>query len=605
MREPVIGIDLGTTYSAVATVEEGRPKVIVNRVGGRLTPSMIGFGRAGERLVGDAARMLASELPEHVAWATKRWIGRRWSLELAEEAKKVVPYPLVAGPANEVRIKVANRTLPITQVSAMILGELRLDAEAYFGRPVNKAVITVPANFDDSQRTATKEAARIAGLDVLRIINEPTAAAVAYGLGATFAGRALVFDLGGGTFDVSILEVQNGVFEVKATGGDPQLGGEDFDNRIVQWLLAQVPENFREVVAKDKLSFQRLKVAAERAKRELTEKSEAQIDVAELGDHTTQGNRKFTEVETALTRDFFHVLCEPLSKRCIEVCRDVMTEAKLERGQIDAVLLVGGMTRVPLVQKLVTEFFGKPPSKGFNPDEVVALGAAVQANELAERGGAALLIDVASHSLGVGVFGGHVRRLIQRNTAIPVVAREVFVPSAGGQTAARIPIYQGEGDTAEENSKLGELVLRDLATGSRADVPIEVTFELSSEGTLSVRAIDTTTGLAEAIRIEARTDLSGGELEKLRQEQAAHAKAASARDAENSVDQFKKVIDKAEKLARMLEASATENPSEGATAAVANVRSLIDAGRAALKAQDSAQMANVTRMIEKLVRAPR
>jgi molecular chaperone DnaK len=602
MREPVIGIDLGTTYSAVATVEDGKPRVIPNRSGARLTPSMIGFTRSGERVVGDAARALAEELPEHVAYATKRFIGRRWTSELATAAKAVVPYPLISGSSGEIRIKVAGRVLPITQVSAMILGELRLDAQAYFGRPVGKAVITVPANFDDSQRTATKEAARIAGIEALRIINEPTAAAVAYGLTSSFQGRALVFDLGGGTFDVSILEVENGVFEVKATGGDPQLGGEDFDNRIVQWLIAQVAEPFRDAVAKDKLSLQHLKTAAERAKRDLTDKEETIISVADLGDHVA-GGKKTTEIETALTRAFFHTLSEPLSRRCLDVCQRTMKEAKVDPKSMDAVLLVGGMTRVPLVRWLVADFFGKEPVGGVNPEEVVALGAAVHANELGQKGGAALLIDVASHSLGVGVLGGKVRRIVAKNTAIPVVARETFFPARMGQTNARIPVYQGESEYADENAKLGEVVLHDLNVINRSDTPIEVAFELSNEGTLSVRATDLTTGLAEAIRVEARTDLKPGEVDKLSKQESDYAVAAGAKDSVRAAETFKRVLDKAEKLARLLAKSAEENKSPEADAAVAGVRSLIDLGRAALKSQDQARMAEIARTIEKLAGA--
>ncbi len=493
----MIGIDLGTTNSVVATVEDGAPKVIPSRAGGRLTPSVVGFTRTGERVVGEQARALIEELPENVAFATKRFIGMRYSDQLAAQARHVVPYPLVAGPAGEIRLKVAERVVPLTQISAMILGELKLDAQAYFGRPVTKAVITVPANFDDSQRQATKEAARIAGLEVMRIVNEPTAAAVAYGLNNTFQGRALVFDLGGGTFDVSILEVQSGVFEVKATGGDPQLGGEDFDNQIVQWLLAQVPDPLREAVLRDKISMQRLKLAAEKAKRDLTTQEEAYLSVSGLGDHERSGKK--TDIETALTRPFFESLSEPLSKKCLEVCQRVMADAGLDPKAVDAVLLVGGMTRVPMVRRLVAELFGKEPVFGVNPDEVVALGAAVHASELGAQGGAALLIDVASHNLGVEVLGGKIRPLIRKNTAIPVVAREIFLPSSSGQKEARISIFEGEHETAAENAKLGEVVLKNLEVAQRAETPLEVVFELSSEGTLTVKATDLNTGTFEQL----------------------------------------------------------------------------------------------------------
>jgi molecular chaperone DnaK len=600
MNEPFIGIDLGTTFCAVATVENGLPVIISNREGGRLTPSVVGFTRNGDRVVGEQARALAAELPENVAYATKRFIGRRFTPELAESARTLVTYPLLGGPEGDVRLRVAGRVLPVSQVSAMILGELKLDAEAYFGRPVTKAVITVPANFDDQQRSATKEAARIAGLEVLRIINEPTAAAVAYGLSASFKGRALVFDLGGGTFDVSILEAEDGVFVVKATGGDSQLGGEDFDLRIVEWLLAQVDEEFRQTVRNDLVSVQRLKTAAERAKRVLTEREEAFISVDELGDHAG-GNKRFTQVETALTRSFFHTLSEPLTRRCVDVCNKAMVDAGLDPKSLDAVLLVGGMTRVPLVRWLVSDFFGKTPVGGVNPDEVVALGAAVHAQELGAKGRAALLIDVASHALGVGVLGGKVRRLVAKNTAIPVAAKEMFVPSTAGQTEVRIAVYQGESDFADECTKLGELTLKDLAAAQRADVPIEVTFELASDGTLSVRARDVSSGVAEALRIDARPELSGAEVDKLAKEQTDYARSESVKDAERMTVAFKRTLDNAEKLSRLLEKSAEEDPTVEGSAAVAKVKALVDVGKAAYKSKDVQRMAEVSRMLEKLV----
>lgn len=600
MSEPVVGIDLGTTYSAVATSEGGRAIIIPNRQAERLTPSMVGFTETGKRVVGEQARLLAEVLPENVAFATKRFIGRRWSPELAAQARGVVPYGLVAGPAGEIRVKLAGRTLPLTQVAAMVLGELKLDAEAHFRAPVNRAVVTVPANFHDSQRNATREAARIAGLEVLRLVNEPTAAAVAYGLDSSFQGRALVFDLGGGTFDVSILEVQNGVFQVKATGGDERLGGEDFDHRIVQWLLAQLPEHLREPASKDKLSMQRLKVAAEKAKRQLSTEQEAPISVPELGDHSL-GKKNLSDLETALTRSFFETLSEPLSRRCLEVCRKLMAHAQLEPRAIDVLLLVGGMTRVPLVRRLASELFGKQPAQEVNPDEVVALGAAVHAGELAERHGQTLLLDVTSRSLGVGVVGGAVHGLIPHNTPVPVAVKQVFFPGKAGQTEARIPVYQGGNEHALENVKLGELVLRELSVGSRAEVPIEVTFELSSEGTLSVRAMDLSTGLAEATRIEARTELSPTEVERLRKEQSDYASTEQAKLAEAAAAGLQKALERARQLARVLEQGATENPGPEADATLARVRALIDSAEAAARKKNLAVIGAVASDLEKLV----
>jgi len=598
--EPVIGIDLGTTYSAVATVENGKPVLIQSRHGARLTPSIIGFTGLGDRIAGEPARILGDEAPDRVAPATKRFIGKRWSAELAATAKAVVPYPLIAGPNGEVRIKVAGRTLPLTQVAAMLLGELKLDAEAHFGVPVQKAVITVPANFDDGQRFATREAARIAGLDVLRIINEPTAAAVAYGFTDSFQGRALVFDLGGGTFDVSILEVENGVFEVKASGGDPQLGGDDFDQRIVEWLLAQLPEGIREAAAKDRISMQRLRHTAERAKRTLTDKAEAFISVADLGDHSVDTANRYVQLDTALTRDFFEALADPLTRRCIDVCRKVMEEAHVNPKSIDAVMLVGGMTRVPLVRKLVLDLFGRDPVAGVNPDEVVALGAAVHAAELSRQQGAALLIDVATHTLSIGTLGGGVRKLLSKNTPVPAVAKEIFLPARSGQTDARMSVFQGDSDYSNECTKLGEVTLTDLHVERRGDVPIEVTFELSAEGTLSVRAVDTTTGMGEALRIDARTTLAPAEVDRLQAEQSKYASEQGDRDKKLALTAFPRILDKAEKLARLLEKSAQENPGPEAEAVVGEVRALLAKGQAALKSTDTSAMADVARTLERL-----
>jgi molecular chaperone DnaK len=599
--EPVIGIDLGTTYSAVATLDAGRPLVIPSRAGARLTPSVVGFTAMGERVVGERAQILGDEAPDRVAPATKRFIGKRWSPQLEKVARAVVPYPVLAGPQGEVRIKVAGRVMPLTQVSAMLLGELKLDAEAHFGSAVSKAVITVPANFDEGQRQATREAARIAGLEVLRLLNEPTAAAMAYGLVNSFQGRALVFDLGGGTFDVSVLEMESGVYEVMATGGDPQLGGDDFDARIVQWLLAQVPDGSRDAVMKDRISMQRLRYAAERAKRTLSDQPEASISVGELGDHSEGAGNHFCQLDTALTRDFFEQLVQPLTSRCLEVCQQVLEAAKLQASDVEAVMLVGGMTRMPLIRALVTQFFGRQPVSGVNPDEAVALGAAVHAAELASREGKTLLIDVATHTLSVGVLGGTVRKLIARNSPVPASARETFLPGRTGQTSARIPIYQGESEFSDECTRLGEVVLSELRVVNRSDVPIDVAFELSSEGTLSVRAVDTTTGMAEAIRIEARTTLNQTEVDSLSQEQAAYSQQQAEKDKVLAISGFPRVLDKAERLVRLLEKSAEENPSPEADSAVGQVKALLAQGRVAVKLGDTAQMAEVTRLLERLV----
>ena len=530
--EPVIGIDLGTTYSAVATVEGGKPVIIPSRQGSRLTPSVVGFTALGDRVVGERAQILGDEAPDRVAPATKRFIGKRWSSELAATARTVVPYPLTQGPSGEVRIKVAGRVMPLTQVSAMLLGELKLDAEAHFNQPVRRCVITVPANFDDGQRQATREAARIAGLEVLRIVNEPTAAAIAYGLVNSVRGRVLVFDLGGGTFDVSILEMENGVFEVRATGGDTALGGDDFDNCIVQWLTAQVPDLYREAVLKDRVSMQRLRYAAERAKRALTEQPEAFLSATELGDHSEGNDGRFCQLDTALTRDFFETLAAPLSERCIEVVSRTLAEAKLKAEDIEAVMLVGGMTRVPLLRSLVAKHFGKEPDARVDPDEAVALGAAIHAAELVEKRGQTLLLDVVGSAMGVEVAGGLVKPVLARNLMLPCRASQIFYPGRDGQTQVRVPICQGEGKRATETTQVGELVMESLESTVRSAHEIEVTFAMDVEGMLSVSAIDKFSGQAQEVRIDARTALGQSEAARLRADEQKHREQQASVDVE-------------------------------------------------------------------------
>jgi len=521
MAELALGIDLGTTYSAAAIVQDGKPILIPSRSGGRLTPSMIGFLPSGKRAVGDEARQLLEVLPENVAASTKRFIGQRWTPDLASQAKLLVAYPLVAGPNGDVRAKIADRALPVTQIAAMILGELKLDAQTFLGVPVNKAVITVPANFDDGQRQATKEAAEIAGLEVLRLVNEPTAAALAFGLQQKVRGRALVFDLGGGTFDVSVLELRDELFDVVATGGDPFLGGDDFDSSIVRWLLAQTPANFRDPIERDKLSMQRLRNAAERAKRELSGDSQAAIEIAELGDHAEA--KRYVDLNTTLTRDFFEMICRPLTRRCIEVCEEVMVEGYMSPSKVEALLLIGGMTRVPCIQRAVSEYFGREPEQGIPPDEAVALGAALLAHQLVQKSDAAVLRDVASHALGVEMLGGRMRRLIEKNTSLPASAKETFLPAGDGQTSARIRIFQGESALCSENAPLGEVVLEGLRVESRAENELQVSFELDVDGTLSVQAHDVKTGAARNLVIQARTELAPRDVERLRKEESKHA----------------------------------------------------------------------------------
>jgi molecular chaperone DnaK len=597
VREPVVGIDLGTSNSVVATVERGGPRVIPSRVGGRLTPSLVGFLPSGDRVVGERARLLAEELPENVAAATKRFIGRRWTPAVAATARSFASYGVVGGPKEEIRVKLGGRTLPVTQIAAMVLVELRLDAQQHFGRSVRRAVITVPANFDDGQRSATREAARIAGLETLRLVNEPTAAALAFGLGSGFVGHCVVFDLGGGTFDASVLEVRDGVFEVRATGGDPFLGGIDFDQKIVEWFLERLAPTERALVAGDKLSLQKVKVAAERAKQQLTSSEQALLALDGLGP------RRDLSLGATLSRDLFETLCDPLAGKCIATCARVVEEAKLRPEQVGAVLLVGGMTRVPLVRQLVADFFNQAPNCTVDPDEAVALGAAIQAAELAEQRKAALLIDVASHSIGVKIAGGRMRRLIARNTAIPVVAREVFVPARAEQTQVRIPILQGEGDRAEQNTPLGELVLRDLEQGDRAERGIEVTFELSADGILSVRATDQRLGISDAATLESRAQLGEAEAQALADEQAAYLEKTSAEDDEHAAKALKRLLTRANRTAEGLRQSAGGHPPPDLVASIGALDALAALGQAAIESGQPEEIAAVRTRLARVLRA--
>jgi molecular chaperone DnaK len=521
LEEPSIGIDLGTTNSCLATFQDGKVRIIERATGQRLLPSMVGITSNGERVVGEEARLLAETSPESVAFATKRFIGQRWTPELAARSRTMFPFGIVAGPNEDARIKIAGQVMPVAQIAGAILSELRADAEAHFEREVRKAVLTVPAAFNDSQRQATQEAAAIAGLEVLRLVNEPTAAAMAFGLATGFSGHAVVFDLGGGTFDVSVLHVRDGVFEVIATGGDPFLGGEDFDAVLMQWMMSHLTEpGVRDRVMKDPAALQRLKVAAEDAKKAVTVTEKARISTVLAADRPGHN----IAIETMLTREFFERLVRPKTELCLAIVEKTMAEAKISLKDVGAVLLVGGMTRVPLLRQMVSERVGKLPGLSVNPDEAVAIGAAIHAAELTAKTGQSLLMDVVGSTLSVGIAGGLVKPLIKKNQALPCVVSEVFHPGRHGQTIARIPVMQGEGVHTKENQLLGELKLDGLQSVERDLNAIEVRFEIGVDGTLSVSARDRATGRAETARI-VRANLRDEERERLKQnEEALRAK---------------------------------------------------------------------------------
>ncbi|MGE5047845.1 MAG: molecular chaperone DnaK, partial [Deltaproteobacteria bacterium] len=505
MAELVIGIDLGTTNSVCATVQGGQPVVIPNRNGYRLTPSVVAMARNGKRLVGALARRQAVTNADRTVVAVKRLMGRRWSVKATQDTLQRMPYSVKAGPHDDVRIVMGEQDYSPPEISAMLLTELRLDAEAFFGQPVSKAVITCPAYFNDSQRNATKDAGRIAGLEVIRIINEPTSAALAYGFGKAESERQVaVFDLGGGTFDFTVLHMFKGVFEVEATGGDSLLGGEDFDNRIIDWLAAPFQEKHGTDLRKDKMALQRLRDAAEKAKCELSSVKQVDINLPFISALPKSGP---LHLQATLTRDQLESITQDLIDRCMQVCEQVLAEAKVHAAQIGEVLLVGGQSRMPRIQEAVKKLFGKDPSKAVNPDEAVALGAALQGAMLLHEEREMLLLDVTPHSLGIAIAGGFFQKIIARNTTVPTSAHHVFTTVKDDQTSAKITVLQGESEIASTNELLGEFMLTGLRAAPRGKVDIDVIFDISADGIVSVSALDVQTGARQSITVTASSGL--------------------------------------------------------------------------------------------------
>lgn len=507
----VVGIDLGTTNSAIAVMEGGNPTVIVNEEGSRLTPSVVGFGKNGERLVGQLARRQAVLNPENTVYSIKRFMGRRYD-EIKEERGRV-PYKVSSGPSSGVRFEVPamKKDYSPEEISAMILQKMKMDAEKFLGEPVTEAVITVPAYFNDSQRQATKDAGRIAGLEVLRIVNEPTAAALAYGLDKKENETILVRDLGGGTFDVSILEVGDGIFEVKSTAGDTHLGGDDYDQRIVDYIASEFRRDQGIDLKKDRQALQRLIEAAEKAKIEMSQVFETTISLPFI----TADQTGPKHLETKITRAKFEELTADLTERCKGPFRQAIADAKLSIGDIDEVVLVGGATRMPVIQDLVKNLTGKEPHRGVNPDEVVAVGAAIQAGVLSGEVKDIVLLDVTPLSLGIETLGGVFTRLIERNTTIPTRKSQIFSTAADGQTSVDIHVLQGEREFARDNRTLGRFTLHGIPPAPRGIPQIEVTFDIDANGIVNVTAKDLGTGKEQRITITASTQLSKEEIEKL------------------------------------------------------------------------------------------
>ena len=593
--DKVIGIDLGTTNSCVAIVENGTPAVIPNRGGYKTTPSMVAIAENGKRLVGHIAKRQAITNAENTVYAAKRLIGRKWGSAAVRQSLETVPYRIVEGPHDDVRVMLRDQVFSVPEISAYILQEMKLITDEYLGEEVQKAVVTVPAYFNDAQRQATKDAGRVAGLDVIRIINEPTAAALAYGFGKSMERRIAVYDLGGGTFDISILEIGNGVFEVISTAGDTFLGGEDFDRRIIDWLVAGFQREHKIDLRKDKMALQRLKDVAEKAKCELSSVRETEINLPFI---ISTGRNEALHLQATLTREKLEELTADLVERTIDICARTLEDAEIAKGDLEDVILVGGMTRMPLCQQRVAEFFGLEPGKGVHPDEVVALGAAIQAAALTDDKHDILLLDVTPHSLGIMIVGGYFHKLIEQNTTVPTSKSHVFTTVKDSQTSVKILVLQGESDRAEENELLGEFVLTGLRRAPRGEVEIEVTFHISADGIVSVTARDLETGLEQSITVTATSGLTEDELRKMVDANKDYmVEVRSGQEIDKARHAAEKVLDEVEALfPRVTEII---SGSDFGQDAIKKARSVMERVRGAIAAKDLAGLTDGTEALSR------
>ncbi len=527
-KDPIIGIDLGTTNSCVAIVEDGVPKVIPNRAGYRTTPSIVAIAESGRRLLGHIAKRQSVTNPEGTVYAAKRLIGRKWNSPAVAAALETCAYKLVEGPHHDVRIVLRDTVYSLPEISSMILSEMKLIAEQYLQRDVEKCVVTVPAYFNDGQRQATKDAGRIAGLDVVRIINEPTAASLAYGYGKTIERKVAVFDLGGGTFDISILEIGNGVFEVIATAGDTYLGGEDFDNRIIEWIVFGFLKEHKIDLRRDRMALQRIRDAAEKAKCELSGSPQTELNLPFI--YSTDKNNSL-HLQRELTRQKFEDLVIDLCERCVQICDKTLKDAGIRRQDLDDIILVGGQTRTPRLQQMVRDFFGVQPSKSVNADEVVAMGAAIQGMSLLDERSSVLLLDVTPHNLGIMIVGGYFQTIIEKNTTVPTTASHLFTTVSDNQTQVRIMVFQGDSLRADDNELLGAFILSGLREAPRGEVEVEVSFEISADGIVSVYAKDMETGQQQSITVTATSGLTEEEIQKMAKDAAEYAVDTKREDA--------------------------------------------------------------------------